>query len=185
MQITTWNIRGCNNALKKCLLKRRIDKDKSGIISLQETKCSREELESIAQKVWKGCESVAINARGGAGGLGILWNPRVVLLSGFLATTCTLYVEFHILGTRIRGFISNVYGPLRANQKPEFLESLIDLKTLVKYKAYIIGGDFNLIRSLDEKKGGIRNLNDVSTLFNNTINDLDLIDVRTSNGIFT
>ena len=35
-----------------------------------------------------------------------------------------------------------------------------------------------------KKKGGIRNLNVVITLFNNTINDLYLIDVRTSNGIF-
>ena len=113
MQITTWNIRGCNSALKKRLLKRRIDKDKSGIIFLQETKYLGEELASIAQKVWKGCESVAIDARGAAGGLAILWNPWVVLLSGFLATTCTLSAEFHILGTRIRGFISNVYGPPR------------------------------------------------------------------------
>ena len=131
MQITTWNIRGCNSALKKRLLKRRIDRDKSGIIFLREIKCSGEELASIAQKVWKGCESVAVDARGVVGGLGILWNPHVVLLSGFLATTCTLSAEFHILGTRIRGFISNVYGPSRVEQKPEFLESLSDLKTLI------------------------------------------------------
>ena len=86
-------------------------------VFLQETKCSGEELASIAQKVWKGYESVVVDARGAAGGLGILWNPHVVLLSGFLATTCTLSAEFHILGTRIRGFISNVYGPLREDQK--------------------------------------------------------------------
>ena len=65
-------------------------------------------------KVWKGCESIAIDARGAAGGLGILWNPRVVTLSGSLATNCTISADFHILGTRIRGFISNVYGPLKA-----------------------------------------------------------------------
>ena len=97
--------------LKKHLLKRRIDKEKLGIIFLQETKCSGEDLASIAQKAWKGCELIAIDARGVVGGLGILWNPRVVSLSGFLTTNCTISVEFHILGTRIRGFISNVYGP--------------------------------------------------------------------------
>ena len=152
MQITTWNIRGCKRALKNFLLKRRIDRDKSGIIFLQETKCSGEELASIAQKVWKGCESVAVDARGAAGGLGTLWNPCVVLLSGFPATTCTLSADFHILGTRIRGVISNVYGPPRPEQKPAFLESLMNLKALVKGKSWIIGGDFNLIRILDEKK---------------------------------
>ena len=114
MYITTRNIRGYKNTLKNHLLKRRTDKDKSGIIFLQKTKCLGEELASIAQKVWKGCESIAVNARGAAGGMGILWNPRVVLLSGFLATTCTLSTDFHILGTRIWGVISNVYGPPRA-----------------------------------------------------------------------
>ena len=141
MQITTWNIRGCNSALKKHLLKRRINNDKSGIIFLQETKCSGEELASISQKVWKGCESVAIDAIGAVGGLGILWNSPVVLLSGFLATTCTLSAEFHILGTRIRGFISNVYGPLRVDQKLEFLESLIDLKTLFRTRPGLLEGN--------------------------------------------
>ena len=80
MQITAWNIRGCKSALKTHLLKRRIENDKSGIVFLQETKFSGEELLSITQKVWKGWESVAIDARGAAGGLGILWNPRKVHL---------------------------------------------------------------------------------------------------------
>ena len=65
------------------------------------------------------------------------------------------------------------------------MESIFYLKSLVKDKSWIMGGDFNLIRNLDETKGGIRNLNTTSILFNNTINDLDLIDVQTSNGIFT
>ena len=185
MQITTCNIRGCNSALKKRLLKRRIDKEKSGIIFLQETKCSGEELANIAHKVWKGCESIAIDARGAVGGLGILWNHRVVSLLGFLATNCTISADFHILGTRIRGFISNVYGPPKWVQNQAFIESLTDLKNLVQNRAWIIGGDFNLIRNLEKKKGGIRSLNTARTLFNNTISDLDLINVRTSNGIFT
>ena len=114
MQITTWNIRGCKSALKNLLLKRRIERDKSGIVFLQETKCLGEELASIAKKVWKGFESIAIDARGATGGMGILWNPQEVHLSGFLATPCTLTADFHIIGTRIRGVISNVYGPPRA-----------------------------------------------------------------------
>ena len=144
-----------------------------------------EELAKITQKVWKGCESIAIDARGVVGGEGIQWNPQIVTLLGFLTTTFSILAEFHILGTRIRGFISNVYGPSKVDQKQAFIESITDLKTLAQNRAWIIGGDFNLIRNLDEKKGGIRNLNSTSTPFNNTISDLDLIDVRTSNGIFT
>ena len=72
-----------------------------------------EEITSIAQKIWNGCESVAIDAKGAAGGLRILWNPWEVNLSGFIATSFSLSVDFHILGTRIKGFLTNVYGPPR------------------------------------------------------------------------
>ena len=133
----------------------------------------------------EGCESIALDTRGAAGGLGILWNPREVHLSGFLATPCILTADFHIIGTRIRGVISNVYGPPRVEQKLAFLESIFDIKSLVEDKAWVLGGDFNLIRNLDGKKGGIRNLNSASNHFNAIINDLNLIDVITSNGIFT
>ena len=117
--------------------------------------------------------------------MGILWNPQEVHLSGFLATPFTLSTDFHIIGTKIRGVISNVYGPPRPEQKPSFLESISDIKALVKDKAWILGGGFNMIRNLDEKKGGIQNLNYASNHFNAIINDLNLIDVRTSNDIFT
>lgn len=46
-------------------------------------------------------------------------------------------------------------------------------------------GDFNLIRSLEEKKGGIRTLNRVSTTFNMVIEYLHLVDVQTPNGFYT
>ena len=110
---------------------RRINKEKLGIIFLQETKCSGEELANTAQKVWKGCESIAIDAKGVAGGPIILWNPYMVTLSSFLATNCIILADFNILSTRIRGFISNVYGPPKVVQKQAFIESLTDLKTLV------------------------------------------------------
>ena len=50
---------------------------------------------------------------------------------------------------------------------------------------WIIDGDFNLIRSLEETKGGIRTLSGVSSSFNETIKDLHLVDVKTPNGFFT
>ena len=92
---------------------------------------------------------------GEAGRIGILWKPREVALSGFLATPNSLSVDFHILGTIIRGLLTNVYGPPRAEQKLSFLELLTNLKIASADKPWILGGDFNLIRNLDEKKGGI------------------------------
>ena len=102
--------------------------------------------------------------------MGILWNLHEVQLSGFLATPCTLSTDFHIIGTRIRGAISNVYGHRRDEQKETFLDSISDIKVIVEENAWILGADFNLIRNLDGKKGGILNLNSASNHFNAVIN---------------
>eukprot|EP00253_Pinus_taeda_P013830 PITA_13830 len=51
--------------------------------------------------------------------------------------------------------------------------------------AWIIGGDFNLIRSLEEKKGGIRKMDHFMDKFNELIEDLRLVDIQTINWICT
>ena len=53
-----------------------------------------------------------------------------------------------------------------------FLDSLSVIKEIVDEKPWILGGDFNLIKNLEEKKGGIRNLNPASDQFNELIDDL-------------
>ena len=100
-----------------------------------------------------------IDSKGAAGGIDILWNPQEVNLSGFVATSFFLSVDFHILGTRIRGFFTNIYGPPKVEQKLSFLDSPNFIKKTSEDKPWILGGDFNLIGTLEEKKGGIQNLN--------------------------
>ena len=68
------------------LLRKRIELDNLGIMFLQETKYSEAELKIIGGKVWRGSEAIAVDAKGAARGIGILWNPREVSLSDFSAT---------------------------------------------------------------------------------------------------
>ena len=48
-----------------------------------------------------------------------------------------------------------------------------------------MGGDFNIIRSLEEKKGRIRNLSGINKAFNLIIEELHLVDIQTPNGFYT
>ena len=84
---------------------------------------------------------------------------------------------FHIIGTTVRGVITNVYGPFQLVHKPAFLEELTTLREWVGNEHWIIGKDFNLIRSLEEKKGEIITLSNINTTFNKVIKDLHLVDV--------
>ena len=52
-----------------------------------------------------------LDANGAIGGLGILWNPILVSIHNFAASRNMLSAYFHILGTFVRGVITNVYAP--------------------------------------------------------------------------
>lgn len=113
MKLISWNVRGCNIQLKKRLLKRKIKLEKPAILFLQETKCSSEELRNYGKSFWKGAETMALDANGAAGGLGILSNPNLVNISNVLASRNMLSACFHILGTLVRGVLTNVYSPFQ------------------------------------------------------------------------
>ena len=50
---------------------------------------------------------------------------------------------------------------------------------------WIVGGDFNMITSLTEKKGGPRHLEIDNLAFYQIIQDLKPVDLETNNGIYT
>ena len=155
MKLISWNVRGCNSQLKKRLFKWKIQIEKPTILFLQETKCSSEDLAIFGRKFWRGEETVAIDASGAAGGLGLLWNPNLVSITNLVGSRNMISTCFHIIGTAVRGVITNVYGPFQVAQKPAFLEELTTLRGWVGSNHWIISGDFNLIRTLEEKKQGI------------------------------
>ena len=58
----------------------------------------------------------------------------------------------------LRGYITNVYGPNNAQAKTYFLNNLQNIAIMHLGSHSIIEGDFNIITSLEDKKGGIRRL---------------------------
>ena len=81
--------------------------------------------------------------------------------------------------------ITNVYGPQRIDEKLRFLDSLVDLRSRHAEIPWVMGGDFNMIKSLSEKKGGTRVLNKDSLAFQSFIDNMKLVDSKVSNGLFT
>ena len=67
--------------------------EKPDILFLQETKCNLEGLEKIKNKIWKGCQLMALVVVGQVGGIEILWQAREVELSGWRANKYSLMAE--------------------------------------------------------------------------------------------
>ena len=73
---------------------------------------------------------MGIDARGFFGGLGILWDPSQVNLSGFQGTRYSLTTDFRVVGFPIKGMLTNVYGPQREGDKRDFLGYLRGLREI-------------------------------------------------------
>ena len=79
---------------------------------------------------------------------------------------------------------TNVYGPQKIEEK-FCLRSLLNLKLRHSSMKIIMGGDFNMITLLLEKKGGIRKLNKDVEVFAEFIGSAKLVDIQPKNGAFT
>jgi exonuclease III len=155
------------------MLRERIKKDQPDILILQETKCAGEEASSMLQKCWKQANHVEIDAKGVAGGLAMLWNPSTVLLDDFFTSKWTITASFRLIGSNKLGYITNVYGPTKPGDKESFLNHLDWLADHISPQRWILGGDFNIITGLEEKKGGTRTLGNDSEHFNRFIGSLE------------
>ena len=69
--------------------------------------------------------------------------------------------------------------------KRQLLKNISSLQHRHLNAKVIYGGDFNMITSLEEKKGGIRNLNRDAEAFTSFIRTTNLVDILPRNGSFT
>ena len=81
--------------------------------------------------------------------------------------------------------ITNAYRPQNSQDKDLFLKSLTYLGSLADRKRWIIGGDFNMILTLEEKRGGEKHLEPDNAKFQELIENLRLVDIESGNGTYT
>jgi len=89
------------------------------------------------------------------------------------------------VGDREIYLITNVYGPQRPNDKLRLLTSLEDLRDRHLGIPWILGGEFTMIKSLSETKRWTKIISRDSIAFHNFIDNMKLVDIDTSNGLFT
>lgn len=181
MKLTSWNIRGLGSKRKQRNLSNKIKEEKLDMVFIQETKCSVDKIRELHSKWiynYKFHEVKAINT---VGGILTLWNPQKFEIIDAEATRNHLSMVIQPLGDKECYLITNVYGTQILEEKLKLLTSLEELRERHSIIPWIMGGDFNMIKSLSKKKGGSRMLGRNSLAFQNFIDNMRLVSMETTN----
>lgn len=89
------------------------------------------------------------------------------------------------IGDKETYMITSVYVPQQHVEKLKLINSFEGLRSHYPNIPQILAGDFSMIRSLSEKKGGIRQLGRDFEAFQDFLMNMGLVDTETTNGTFT
>lgn len=185
MKIVSWNARRINSQAKQRILKRQMQKYNPDMLFLQETKCNRVIIDHLRNKLGRNFEVLEIESQGREGGLATFWDTRKYQILTAEARKNYIALEVQPTGNSKSFLCINVYDPQKLEDKISFLASLSKLIERHPDANYILGGDFNMITSLLEKKGGLRKLNRDAKAFISFIENARMVDVFPKSGKFT
>lgn len=128
--------------------------EKPDMVFIPEKKCSIHKIREIHNKCLIKYEYLEVKVYNVAGGILTLWNPQKLRILDDKASRNYLSVVNQPLGDKEVYLITNVYGPQKLEDKFRLLTSLEELRERHLGIPWILGGDFNMIKYLSEKKVG-------------------------------
>jgi exonuclease III len=172
IKILVWNVRGINSQGKWDALRDKIGESGASIIYLQETKRSNFDASYLKKLCPRNLSKFEFFPSDGAsGGLIIIWNPAMFVGSLLSANAYSVTVKFICSLTGKSFGLTNIYGPSNGVEKATFINWLYNFD-FTDLDDWLLAGDFNLIRSPENRNRVGGNLNDMM-LFNDLIQHLD------------
>lgn len=157
---------------------------KPRIFMLQETKIKLENKSKFQQK-WRTWKGSMVDVEGASGGLSTFWRSHSIKGEELALNRNWLVIQIKRFQDNKEFILINVYGPTSRGEKTKVWEKNSNFLQLIGSKCVILGGDFNAIRSLVNKMGGIVGHNNQHFLFKNFIERNTLIDQKFKNGCYT
>ncbi|XP_057868067.2 uncharacterized protein LOC131075253 [Cryptomeria japonica] len=152
---------------------------------LLETKLMVDLMFQHAPRIWFSGQCQCIGSRGTSGGLALFWDPRKVVPHWWISSQSAISMVASILESGETILVSNVYAPIDIRGKSQLWAHIRYVRSCAPFLPWILAGDFNVVLSLEEKRGGLPRLGPASDMFRTNVDSLALMDVKPSNGIFT
>jgi exonuclease III len=174
--VLCWNIRGLNAKSKQLALMNAINLSGCSVVCLQETKKCDFDINFIKSCCPKRFDDfVFIPSDGASGGLILIWDSSI--FSGMIMHYEPFAASVHFSSTQSSQSLTlvNIYGPCSGDMRYTFTQWLFNLN-IPPDEDWLLLGDFNFIRSLDNRNKPGGNINDM-LLFNDFIRAQNLTEL--------
>lgn len=156
LPVLSWNVRGLGDPDKCTVVRDAISSASPMIVCLQESKLhdiSRFKAKTFLPRNLS--DSFLFNsAAGSRGGIVTAWDPSTLSLESWISCRHTLTTVLSSTSSDHLLAVTNVYAPADHRDSRAFLEDLLELLPQID-GPWLIAGDFNLVRSANEKSNGL------------------------------
>ena len=174
MKILSGNIRGSGFPTKQRAIKKVICKVNPDLVVLQEVK--RESIDkTFMASIWRSRFKawVVLPAIGRSGGILIIWDVRSLKVKESLVGEFSILV---LVEDEIRGdwWFTGFYGLSQRRYRKDFGDEIAGLEEVCSVR-WCMGGDFNVVRKVNEKLNSLTNTRSMRE-FDSLIGELELVD---------
>lgn len=143
-----WNARGLNDRARRDTVRKIVDACKPTLVCIQETKLAVINERDVISCLGRDFQNfVYLGAQGTRGGILVAWKQ------GDLVSDCH---RIHLHSVSVRFKMADDLGPHQDSEKVGFLQELREVTNICS-GPWVIGGDFNMIYSAEDKNN--ENLN--------------------------
>ena len=152
MKVLSWNCRGLSSKSKEEAMMDLVSLHQPDIFLIQETKMEEAAFLQVSTKFWKKQGKAAISSRGASGGIETLWDDKKFEAIDIKYSSNWILTLLRQKDTNTLVRIFNIYAPNSYADKKKCWNLLREERSN-QHGNVILGGDFNVTLSQDEKKG--------------------------------
>ena len=187
MKMLSYNARGLGGGEKRVEVRRLVQEKSPLVLCVQETKLSL--VDDLCVKTFWGDAPFGYSYQqsvGASGGLIIVWDSTRLNVWSSMSFDHVLVISGTVMSTGEDVVIINVYAPCDSAAKILLWDQLSSYVLSKKDSCLCVCGDFNSVRSIDERKGkGMVFRKSEANMFNKFIDDSLLIDLPICGRLFT
>jgi hypothetical protein len=170
-------VRGLNLPSKQQEVRRLVQEKKVHLVCLIETRVKEAKAVDIVSALFPSWQYSFNYDKHYLGRVWVCWDSSIFDISVMEKTDQSISCCIHSIKEKLDWFHTFVYGANKSIERRPLWQHLHSIKARVSGHPWIISGDFNVVRNLDEKWGS-HSLNTYEVEFGDCLNELEVTDLR-------